>query len=103
MPAPRTYRIENQRQTPVELHVAAEAVVLGPEDGVEVTDLTGQIQELARRGIVSVVPVPAAAAEASPPTTKAPAKRSAGKPATTKKTVAQDAPSASTRSRRGGN
>jgi hypothetical protein len=51
-----SYRVVNRRAQPVELHVAAEAVVLPPGGEAELDLVNAQVAELARRGIVSIEP-----------------------------------------------
>lgn len=94
MPArERTYRVVNQRPYPVELHVAAEAVVLGPFEQADVHTLTAQVDELARRGLVVIEPAdtPAAPKPASPAAApkKSAAKKSTAKQAASKKPAAK--------------
>lgn len=91
MPArERTYRVVNQRPYPVELHVAAEAVVLGPFEQADVHTLTAQVDELARRGLVVIEPADAAPAAPEPAASAKPAvQKSAPKQAAAKKPAAQ--------------
>lgn len=99
MPPAKRYRVTNQRPEPVELHVAAEAVFLGTGEVVELATLTGQVEELARRGIVHVEhsAAPSRAPAAAKPAKKTPAKEIPAKKIPAKKT------SAPNRTRRGGN